>query len=77
MEDELVVSARSFDEAVRWLLAEAILEDRELVTLYFGDQVTPGEAQSLADALAESYPDLEFEVVQGDQPHYPYIISIE
>ncbi len=77
LEDELVVDARSFEEAVRWLLAEAELEDRELVTLYFGDQVTELQARKLAQGLGELYPDLEFEVVNGGQPHYPYIISIE
>lgn len=77
LDGELVVDAKSFEEVVRWLLAEADLEDRELVTLYYGEQVTEKEAQALRDQLAEDYPDLEFEVLAGGQPHYPYIISIE
>jgi len=77
LEDELVVDAKSFDEAVHWLLAEADLDDCELVTLYYGDQVDASQAQDLADQLAEAYADLEFEVVEGGQPHYPYIISME
>ncbi|MBN1249473.1 MAG: DAK2 domain-containing protein [Anaerolineae bacterium] len=77
LEDALVVDAQSFEEAVRWLLAEADLEDRELVTLYFGEHVTEADALVLADQLGDDYPDLEFEVVEGNQPHYPYIISIE
>jgi dihydroxyacetone kinase-like predicted kinase len=77
LEDALVVDAQSFEEAVHWLLAEADLDDRELVTLYFGEQVTEDEALALADQLGSGYSDLEFEVVKGDQPHYPYIVSIE
>ncbi len=77
LDGELVVDANSFEEVVRWLLAEADLEDRELVTLYYGEQVTEEEAQELRDQLMEDYPDLEFEVLEGGQPHYPYIISIE
>ena len=77
LDGELVVDANSFEEVVRWLLAEADLEDRELVTLYYGEQVTEEEAQGLRDQLMEDYPDLEFEVLKGGQPHYPYIISIE
>ncbi|MCD6284467.1 MAG: DAK2 domain-containing protein [Anaerolineae bacterium] len=77
LEDELVVDAKSFDEAVHWLLAEADLDGRELVTLYYGEQVVESQAQDLASNLAEAYADLEFEVVTGGQPHYPYIISIE
>lgn len=77
LEDELVVDAQSYDEAVRWLLAAADLDGRELVTLYFGEQVTEVDAQALAEALSEEYEDLEFEVVAGGQPYYPYILSIE
>ena len=53
------------------------LDGRELVTLYFGEQVTEVDAQALAEALSEEYEDLEFEVVAGGQPYYPYILSIE
>ncbi|MGC9521476.1 MAG: DAK2 domain-containing protein [Anaerolineae bacterium] len=77
LDDELVVATHSFDEAVHWLLAEADLDHRELVTLYYGDQVTAAEAADLAERLREAYPDLEFEVVAGGQPHYPYLLSIE
>lgn len=77
LEDELVVDATSFEEAVRWLLAEVEIDSRELVTLYYGAQVTEEQANALAGELAGDYPDLEFEVVFGGQPHYPYILSIE
>jgi len=53
------------------------LETRELVTLYYGEGVDEEEAQHLHEELVEIYPDMEFEVVAGGQPHYPYIISIE
>ncbi len=77
LDGDLVVDAESFDEAVYWLLAEVELEDCELVTLYYGEGMDAAQAENLAERLSETYPDLEFEVVQGGQPHYPYIISIE
>jgi hypothetical protein len=77
LEGELVVDTGSLEEAVRWLLAEADLEDCELVTLYYGQDITEELSNTLVDTLAKAYPDLEFEVVEGGQPHYPYIISIE
>jgi DAK2 domain fusion protein YloV len=77
LEDELVVSARSLGEAVRWLLAEVDLKKCELVTLYYGDQVDVSEADQLVEELMKEYPELEFEVVEGNQPHYPYILSAE
>jgi len=77
LEDELVVSARSLGEAVRWLLAEVDLKMCELVTLYYGDEIDSAEADQLASELMREYPELEFEVVEGGQPHYPYILSAE
>jgi len=77
LDGELVVDAESFEEAVRWLLAEVELEDCELVTLYYGEGMGAARAENLAERLRETYAELEFEVVEGGQPHYPYIISIE
>ena len=77
LDGDLVVDAESFDEAVYWLLAEVELEDCELVTLYYGEGVEASQADNLAARLTETYPELEFEVVEGGQPHYPYIISVE
>jgi len=77
LDGELVVDAATFEDAVHWLLAEIDLEDRELVTLYYGEGVDAIQAQTLADTLSEAYPNLEFEVIEGNQPHYPYILSVE
>ncbi|MBN1875986.1 MAG: DAK2 domain-containing protein [Anaerolineae bacterium] len=77
LDGELVVDAESFDEAVHWLLAGAELENCELVTVYYGEGVGASQAEGLVERLIGTYPELEFEVVEGGQPHYPYIISIE
>ncbi|MGC9396904.1 MAG: DAK2 domain-containing protein [Anaerolineae bacterium] len=77
LDSELVVDTESFDEAVFWLLAGAETEDCELVTVYYGEGVDASQAESLVERLTETYPELEFEVIEGGQPHYPYIISVE
>ena len=77
LDDELVVDAHSFGEAVHWLLAEANLDDLELVTIYYGSDVDSYQANKLVEQLEEAYPDLEYEVLNGGQPHYPYILSLE
>ncbi len=77
LDDELVVDAHSFEEAVYWLLAEANIDDRELVTVYYGSDVDEDQANQLIEKLTEAYPDLEYELIDGGQPHYPYILSIE
>jgi DAK2 domain fusion protein YloV len=49
----------------------------EIITIYYGESVTPDKAHELANAIAERYPEQEIEVVDGGQPHYHYILSAE
>ncbi|MBV9526269.1 MAG: DAK2 domain-containing protein [Candidatus Dormibacteraeota bacterium] len=49
----------------------------ELVTVYYGDGVGEDEANGLADELRKSHPSTEFEVHEGGQEHYPYVLSLE
>lgn len=51
--------------------------DPEIVTVYYGEDVKQNEAQKTADALEELLPDAEITVVNGGQPVYYYMISME
>ena len=73
----LVTAGDSFEDVAQELLAQADLEDKELVTIYRGAGVTEEQAVALSETLAQIYPDLEFEVLYGGQPHYPYLLSLE
>ncbi|MEA3309137.1 MAG: DAK2 domain-containing protein [Chloroflexota bacterium] len=77
LDGKMIAAGKSFEEVVSRLLVLADIESRELITLYFGDQVTAASAESLTTALRSEYPELEFEVISGGQPHYPYLLSIE
>jgi len=52
-------------------------ENHEIITVYYGESVTPDEARRLADEIAVCYPEQEVEVVDGGQPYYHYILSAE
>ena len=56
---------------------EMTSEDSELITIYYGEDVTAEDAQIVADRVAEKCPDCEVELNRGDQPVYYYIISVE
>ncbi len=73
----LVTAGDSFEDVAQELLAQAALEDKELVTIYRGVGITEERAIALSETLAQAYPDLEFEVLYGGQPHYPYLLSLE
>lgn len=52
-------------------------EDSEIVSVYYGQEVTEEDANSLADKISEELPELEVEVYSGGQPVYYYITSVE
>ena len=52
-------------------------EDSELISIYFGKDVSEEDAEALGDRLSEEFPGCEVEVASGGQPLYYYIISIE
>ncbi len=52
-------------------------EDSELVTCYYGSDVTAEDAEALTAKLQESCPDVEIELQEGGQPIYYYLISVE
>ncbi len=74
---QLTVSGQSVEDVARGLLTEMNSSDREIVTLYYGEDVGEGEAEALADLLQEDWPEQDIEVIPGEQPHYLYIISVE
>jgi DAK2 domain fusion protein YloV len=49
----------------------------DVLTLYYGRDVTEQEAHALARRVRERYGGPDVEVISGGQPHYPYIMSIE
>lgn len=77
MDGKLAMSGRDLPTVVRDLLGQMHPEEREIVTLYYGDHVSEGEANALVKDLRSAYPGLEFDVIRGGQPHYHYIMSAE
>ena len=57
--------------------AAKIADGAEMLTLYYGADVTAADADRMAGKLEEKYPDLEIAAYYGGQPHYYYILSAE
>lgn len=77
LDGKLVVSAESVEQGVMDLLEKAKAEQHEIVTLFYGEDMTHAEANRLADVIVTRYASLEVEVQEGGQPHYQFIIAIE
>ncbi len=52
-------------------------EDAELISIYYGADVSEEDANALLDRVSESYPDCDIELQYGGQPIYYYILSVE
>jgi DAK2 domain fusion protein YloV len=59
------------------VLEKAPLDKAEIITVYYGEDTEETEAEICGNEIREKYPHLQVEVVNGGQPHYNYIVSIE
>ena len=52
-------------------------EDKELVTLIFGEETDQATAELIAEAVESANEDIEVEIVDGGQPVYYFLASVE
>lgn len=52
-------------------------EDKELVTLIFGEETDQATAELIAEAVESANEDIEVEIVDGCQPVYHFLASVE
>jgi len=77
LDGKLVASASSVEEGCLELLEKANAEEHELITLFYGQDMSHAEANRLADVIRQKYSGQEVEVQEGGQPHYQFIMSVE
>jgi uncharacterized protein len=75
--DQLVTAGEKLEDVARALLHKANAVRYERITLYYGADIKEKEARGLAEKLETEFSKLEFELVDGGQALYPYIISVE
>lgn len=77
LDDSIAVVGSEIAQSTKDLLAKAVSEDSEMVSIYYGADVTEEDAEEIAAFVEENYPDCEVELQMGGQPLYYYIISVE
>jgi DAK2 domain fusion protein YloV len=77
IDGKLKVQGERTEEVVKQALAEIDAQEYEIITVYYGETVTAGQAEAMSDEILDLYPDQEIEVIDGGQPHYHYILSVE
>ncbi len=74
---ELVVSSLDLQDACLKLLEAMQVQQYELITLFYGANVSKQQAYQVADAIRAAFPQQDVEVQDGGQPHYQFIIGVE
>ena len=60
------------------MIAEMVDEDSdELISIYYGEDISEEDATALSEEIEAKYPDLDVELQYGGQPIYYYIVSVE
>ena len=74
---KIVAVEKGLPEVTVELVEGMIDEESELVSLYYGADVTEKDAEAVADLILKDHDDLEVEVQYGGQPVYSYFVSVE
>lgn len=77
VDGKILVSTPDMEKALKDTFDKMIDEDSEIVTIYVGEEGKQALAETLSEYLEETYEDVEVEIHQGDQPVYPYLMSVE
>jgi hypothetical protein len=77
LDGKLTVASSDLESALIGILEETEIEDAELVTFYSGEDLSESDASDLAEIIRQRWSNLEVEILDGGQPHYPLILSVE
>ena len=73
----ILAVGKDLEETTKELIANLVDEDSELISLYYGEEVSEEEAEKFAGELEELYPDVDVDIQFGGQPIYYYVLAVE
>lgn len=75
--DELIAADVSMEEVLKRLIDNLSEGEPELITLYYGADLSEDEARGIQEKLESKFSEAEFELHYGGQPVYPFLVSVE
>ena len=76
-DDGLLAVAKDRDAAVEAAVDRMVNDASEIITIYYGEEISEEEASAVAARIRKSYPEIETELQYGGQPIYYYFLSVE
>ncbi|ALC08579.1 DAK2 domain-containing protein [Lactiplantibacillus plantarum] len=77
VDGKIVTTNPDRDTAALDMVKAMLDEDSELVTIIYGKDATKTDADHLSAKVQELDDELEIEIHEGDQPVYPFLVSVE
>jgi uncharacterized protein len=77
LNDDLITSGSTPTAVVMSLLKQMNAQESEIITIYRGEPEGQANAEALAQTVRAQYPGQDVELIDGEQPYYHYIISVE
>ena len=74
---KLILVGKNIEEVTLKLIDSTLTDDSELITVFYGEDITEEEGKRIIDVLEERYSDFDIELIYGGQPIYYYLIAIE
>lgn len=74
---EIVCCGKSVEAVTTQLIEKMLAKGGEVVSLYYGKDVSQVKAEEFAESLEEKFPDAEVMVRYGGQPLYYFLVSVE
>lgn len=74
---KIVVCMKNKISSLLELLDKMIDEESFLVTIFIGEDVSNKEEENLKEKLTIKYPELEFDILRGEQPVYSFLVGVE
>ena len=73
----ILAVGKDLEETTKELIANLVDEDSELISIYYGEEVSEEEAEKFAGEIEELYPDVDVDIQFGGQPIYYYVLAVE
>ena len=76
-DDGILANGTDLTEVVMSTVAAMTDADSELISVYYGADVSEEDAEAIRTKIADAYPNLDVELQNGGQPIYYYLVSVE
>ncbi|MGN1040576.1 MAG: DAK2 domain-containing protein, partial [Candidatus Fimimonas sp.] len=73
----IVTTGKNVEKVTMSLIEKMLTEDKEVVTLYYGSDVSEEDAEKFAEKVQTAHPEVEVILHYGGQPLYYYVLSVE